>query len=72
MTERSPLTAEDIRRALNATDGNVAAAARLLGVNRTALHGRMRDYGIRVKRRTSLIFEAEFEPKHYPEPGEER
>lgn len=43
-------TAERIRQALVDSDGNVAEAARSLGLSRVYLHEIMRTYGIRIIR----------------------
>ncbi|MDX1999560.1 MAG: sigma 54-interacting transcriptional regulator, partial [Thermoanaerobaculia bacterium] len=44
--EASELTREDIEAALAAEEGRVQRAARVLGVARTSLYGRMKDLGI--------------------------
>jgi transcriptional regulator of acetoin/glycerol metabolism len=40
---------ERIRQALDQTNGNVSGAARLLGIERTHLHKRIRALGLREK-----------------------
>ncbi len=47
-------TAERIRQALIASDGNVAEAARSLGLSRAYLHEVMRAYGIRIVRQVVI------------------
>jgi DNA-binding protein Fis len=52
---------ELIERALNQTGGNQAKAARLLGLNQTTLHGKIKHYGIHP---VAVQYEAEGDAHH--------
>ncbi len=44
--EEPEVTAQEIRRWLDRTDGNKAKAARMMGISRSTLYRRMRNYGL--------------------------
>ena len=53
MVRPTTLTADKVREALIACDGNVTRASKLLNVSRTTVHAWMREHDIRVERRVT-------------------
>lgn len=54
MPRVADLTEKDIERAFYAADGELTRAAEVLGVHRATLWKRMRELGMRTKRRTII------------------